>query len=263
MSARLDPEAELDRLYAGDPDDFVAGRDELAKALRKAGEGDEAKAVKALRRPTRPAAAVNWLVQERGQELSALSDVAARLRDPDVAADSGKLRETVAEQREAIEALVEEARCELERREASAGAIERVEETLRAAASDPEVEEVVLAGRLDREREASTIGFALGAGAVRPKAKRSSKGERPKSLKGKGAEAEKKSGPTKAELRKQVTAAKRVVEAAEEGVEEARARLEEAESELNAANSGLREAKAEAKRARETLHAAQRRAAKA
>ena len=252
MSPKLDLDARLDGLYAADPDEFVAGRDDLAKALRAEKRADDAKAVKALRKPSRPAAIVNWLALERGKEMGALAKVAARLRDPKAARDGAKLRKAVADQRDAIEALAAEARTEIERRGAPASALERVEETLRATASDPEVEEVVRAGRLDREREASTIGFAPAAGVSVPAPRK-----KPKAAKGKAPKA--KEGPTKAELKKELTAAKRAAEKADEEVEGAQQRLEDAERELNAANSGLRDAKAEAKRAREERRKAQRR----
>ena len=252
MSPKLDLDAELDRLYAADPDEFVAGRDDLAKALRAEGRGDDAKVVKALRKPSRPAAIVNWLALERGEEMGALAKVAARLRDPKAARDGAKLRKAVADQRDAIEELAAEARKEIERRGAPASALERVEETLRAMASDPEVEEVVSVGRLDREREASTIGFAPGAGVSVPAPRR-----KQKAAKGKAPKSKAKEGPTKAELKKELTAAKRAAEKADAEVEGARQRLEAAERELNAANSGLRDAKAEAKRAREERRKAQ------
>lgn len=252
MSPKLDLDSELDRLYAGDPDEFVAGRDGLAKALRADGRGDDAKAVKALRRPSRPAAIVNWLALERGREVVALAKVAKRLRDPKTARDGAKLRKAVAEQRDAIEALAAEARGEMGRRGAPASALERVEETLRAMASDPDVEEVVLAGRLDREREASTIGFAPGAGvsvpAPRKRAKKAAKSKGPK-------------GPTKADLRREVSAAKERKKKADAQVDQAVSRLEEAEAELHAANQALRDAKAEAKRAKDGRRGAEKRLA--
>jgi hypothetical protein len=253
VSPKPDLDSRVDRLYAADPDEFVAGRDELAKELRADGRSDDAKAVKGLRKPSRPAALVNWLALERAKDVDALAKVAARLRDPKTARDGAKLRKAVAEQRDAVEALVGKAREEAERRGAPAAALERVEETLRAMASDPEVEEVVRAGRLDREREASTIGFAPGAGVSKP-----APGKKAKSKPAKG-KAAKPKGPTRAELKKELTAAKRAAGKADAAADRAQARLEEAEAELNAANSGLREAKAEAKRAREEARAAQRR----
>lgn len=53
----VDAHAEV--LYGGDPTTFVARRDELSRDLRAAGQRAEATAVKALRRPTAPAAALN------------------------------------------------------------------------------------------------------------------------------------------------------------------------------------------------------------
>ena len=42
----------IDDLYAVPLEDFVAARDELAKELNAAGDGDEAERVKSLRKPT-------------------------------------------------------------------------------------------------------------------------------------------------------------------------------------------------------------------
>ena len=48
----------LDELYREHPDEFVAGRNRLAKDLRAAGEREQAKEVRRLRRPT----AAAWLL---------------------------------------------------------------------------------------------------------------------------------------------------------------------------------------------------------
>lgn len=53
----VDAHAEV--LYGGDPTTFVARRAELSRDLRAAGQRAEATAVKTLRRPTAPAAALN------------------------------------------------------------------------------------------------------------------------------------------------------------------------------------------------------------
>jgi len=53
----------VDALYGGDPKHFVAARDAAAREMRAAGRRDEAKAVKALTRPTVAAAGVNRTVR--------------------------------------------------------------------------------------------------------------------------------------------------------------------------------------------------------
>ena len=48
------PDAELDRLYGGELEEFVAARAAAAKELRRQGRRDEAAAVAALRKPRWP-----------------------------------------------------------------------------------------------------------------------------------------------------------------------------------------------------------------
>jgi hypothetical protein len=56
-------------LFSLDPKDFVTARDLLAKQLQKEGDKDEAKAIKALRRPTVPVWALNQVARERPDEI--------------------------------------------------------------------------------------------------------------------------------------------------------------------------------------------------
>jgi hypothetical protein len=54
-----------DDLYALPPGEFTRARDERAKGLRKEGRRDEADEVKALRKPTVAAWALNQLARQR------------------------------------------------------------------------------------------------------------------------------------------------------------------------------------------------------
>jgi hypothetical protein len=67
-------------LYALDPQEFVRERDALAKQLRASGDRDEAARVKALRRPTVAAWAINQVAREQPHVVSALVDAAADAR---------------------------------------------------------------------------------------------------------------------------------------------------------------------------------------
>jgi len=53
-----------DRLYALPLEEFTQARNDAANDLRKAGRRDEAEEIKALRKPTAAAGAVNRLVRE-------------------------------------------------------------------------------------------------------------------------------------------------------------------------------------------------------
>ncbi|HUG84434.1 MAG TPA: hypothetical protein VMM13_07705 [Euzebya sp.] len=57
-------DAHAEALYGGDPASFVARRDDLVRQLRADGDRDMAQAVKALRRPTSAAAALNRVARE-------------------------------------------------------------------------------------------------------------------------------------------------------------------------------------------------------
>src|SRR5688572_24842765 len=116
MAKKLDLDAELDRLYGDPPEDFVAARNELVKRLRADDRKDDAADVKKLKKPTRPAALVNWLSRERATDVGALAKIAERMRDPKAGADGKKLRAAAAEERDAVDGLIAIAAEELDRR---------------------------------------------------------------------------------------------------------------------------------------------------
>jgi hypothetical protein len=70
-----------DRLYALPPEEFTSARNEAERELRQAGEREQADQVKALRKPSAAAGAVNRLVRNHGTQVEAFLDAAARLRD--------------------------------------------------------------------------------------------------------------------------------------------------------------------------------------
>ena len=67
-------------LFALDPKDFVRERDALAKQLRANGDRDAAAQVKALRRPTVAAWAINAVARDEPEAVRALLDAAADAR---------------------------------------------------------------------------------------------------------------------------------------------------------------------------------------
>ena len=69
---RVDLEADIDRLYGVPLDEFVAERDQLAKRLNKDGDREAGARVKALRKPTVGAWALNQAVRRRRKETAAL-----------------------------------------------------------------------------------------------------------------------------------------------------------------------------------------------
>ena len=153
------PEEQLDDLYHGPLEEFTPARNELAKSLRSDGDAEAADWVKGLRKPTRAAWLVNQLAVRKPKEVRRLLDVGEELRAAQEemlagSADREKLREAGARERKTIDSLVRTA--EAIGREHGVGAqiLDRVGETLQAAASDPEVAEAIEKGRLTREQRA-------------------------------------------------------------------------------------------------------------
>jgi hypothetical protein len=152
-------ERRLDELYGGAPEEFTAGRNELAAELKAAGEAEAAADVKKRKRPTHAASVVNRLSLDHPDETQALLEAAERLRDVHsqlgTAGSGERLREAARREREALERLVEIARQMGPR--PSAATLDRVGETLQAAGSDEDVARLVRTGRLDRERRAASL----------------------------------------------------------------------------------------------------------
>jgi len=271
---------DADELYGLPLDEFIPARGALAKELRKAGRRDEAAEVAARRKPSVAAWAVNQLVRTQPPAVKDLLGAGDELRDAqsDLLAGRGDgraLRAAGDRERAAVEDLVERARGLLSSagNELSAGVIDRVSDTLHAAALDEDAREQVRDGRLERELRHVGLGFGLGAGGApepkprpRSSAKQPGAAEDPQAAKpARGAEkgaADESSSAKKASAAKGETAAVR--KRAQR--ERAAAEREEAERERReraAARRDARAAHACAKRraaaATRVLHAAQER----
>jgi hypothetical protein len=227
-----DLEHELDRLYALPLSEFTQARNDLAARLRQAGQREAAAEVKALRKPTVAAWAVNQLARTRKADVRALVRASERLRKAQAEAlsgDSARLREAQAEEREAIRTLAAHAR-ELVPTEAT---VERVASTLRAAAADPGALSLVEAGRLTEEVEASGFGALTGMPAPKrrpkPKPKQETAAERRRR------ERIAKLRERARELAAEADHAEREARKAQQAAERARARADEAAGELDEA----------------------------
>ncbi|WP_437576930.1 hypothetical protein [Sorangium sp. So ce887] len=77
----IDTEEGVDDLYKKPIGDFTRARDELAKRLRQAGDKGASDRVKALRRPTAAAWALNQLARRYPQRVEGLLDAGERLRE--------------------------------------------------------------------------------------------------------------------------------------------------------------------------------------
>ena len=166
------PEKKLDELYHGPLEDFTSARNELAKSLRSDGNSKAADWVKGLQKPSRAAWLVNQLAVRKPKDVAGLLKVGKQLRaaQEDMlsgSADRAKLREAGSAEQKAVDSLLETAEAIGREHGVGAQVLTRVEETLRAAPSDPEVAEAIEKGRLIREQRASGIGMV---GSVTPRA---------------------------------------------------------------------------------------------
>jgi len=170
-----------DDLYGLALDRFVPERTALARALRADKHRDEAAAVAALRKPSVAAWAVNRLVRSQGAAVKDLFDAGDALRgaQADLLAGHGDgrtLRAANERERAAVDELVDAARGLLtsEGHELSPTVVERVADTLHAAALDEDAREQVRDGRLVRELRHAGLGLGEAAFALPPPATASS-----------------------------------------------------------------------------------------
>ena len=139
-----------DRLYAADPDEFMALRTEQVAAAKAAGDKALAKEIGQLRKPTRSGWLVNLLARAAGEELTELLDLGAALREAQQNLDAAELRALSGERTKAVNGLSRRAIA----LGAEAGytateaARQEVAQTLQAALADPEQADRVRRGVL-------------------------------------------------------------------------------------------------------------------
>jgi hypothetical protein len=159
----VDLDAELDRLYGVPLDEFVNERNGLAKRLTKEGDREGAAEVKAVRKPTVGAWALNQALRRRRAEAEALLATGERLREAHeqllAGGDAGELREAMREERALTSAIADCAEAIASEGGKSGPALrERVRATLHAASVDEEARSELETGRFLREREAVGLG---------------------------------------------------------------------------------------------------------
>ena len=181
MSSPVDRVAETDDLYGLPLERFVPERAELARALRQQGRREEAKQVAALRKPSVAAWAVNQLVRTQRERVAELLDAGEKLREAHQNVVSGRgdgrtLGAAVRRERESVDTLLIAARGLLssEGHELSAVILERVADTLHAAALDTDARAMVRDGRVQHELRHVGLGEAE-AGSARPARRRATR----------------------------------------------------------------------------------------
>jgi hypothetical protein len=159
---------EIAGFYALPLADFTRARDQLAARLRKAGQADEAEAVKALKRPTPPVWAINQVARQDPTAIRAFLEAVARHRSTQERRRSDELDAATRQEREAFARVVELVRQRL----TEAGSrdapdtLARVTATLRGAAADPARHDDLQHGTLKDELRAP--GFEVFTGGMPP-----------------------------------------------------------------------------------------------
>lgn len=233
-----------DELYGVLPADFVAHRDARVKELRKDGDDELAREVKALRRPTVAAWLVNLLARDG---LDELSDLSGRMRDAQANLDARAMKDAGKDRSRVVNALVDRA---VELARAADGSFrdseavrEQLVATLVAAVADPGAEAAVTSGRLVTPLSYAGFGEVDISDAVATPLHvvRDEPEARKKSARKKEPEPE---GPDPKELeraRTELEEAEEALEEAEQAFDEARARRHEARLEVKRAQEALEE----------------------
>ena len=158
-----------DELYEVVPDEFVARRKERQNEARATGDKALAKEIGALPKPSTSAWVCNLLVRARPEEIEGLVDLGNLLRDAQQNLAGDQLRTLDVQRRQLLRALTRQARALAHERGHPVGtaAATRVEETLRAAMSDPRAGEALLSGRLTAPMSYSGMGEVTGRPELR------------------------------------------------------------------------------------------------
>ncbi len=189
-----------DELFGLAPEEFVAARDDLARRLRREGDAEAAKQVKALRRPPLSAWAVNQLARAPGGGLGPLLAAGERLRAAHQAALAGEgaaeLRAAAKAEREAVTSLVTDA-LELLREAGhptTDATRDRIMTTLHAATASPQAAALVRDGRLTADLDPSGFG-TVPEGAFEDAAQERGERKAPKDQRATAAEEDGDRGP--------------------------------------------------------------------
>jgi hypothetical protein len=161
LAAVPDLEHELDWLYGLPLDEFTKARNDLAARLKRAHQSDAAATIRSLRKPATVAWAANQLARHRAEQVAALLETGERIRETQqrtLAGEAGadELADAITAERTAIRALLTSARSALGAR-GTAAILDRLGQTLRAAAIDETGRDLLQRGRLTEEL--SAIGF--------------------------------------------------------------------------------------------------------
>lgn len=159
----MDLDEVADELYAVPPEEFIAVRKERQDAAKADGDKALAKEIGALPKPSAAAWAANLLVREHREEIENLVELGTLLREAQENLAGDQLRALDVQRRQLIAALTRQARALANEagHPVSTSVATQVEDTLRAAMTDPEAGEALLSGRLTSPMSYSGMGTTV------------------------------------------------------------------------------------------------------
>jgi hypothetical protein len=252
---------DADRLYGLPLERFIAERDRLVRSLRGDGRREEASDVAALRKPSVAAWGVNQAVRgepEAFEELTGAGDALRAAQEQVLGGADARdeLRVAAERERAAADVLAESAAQALRSggHAPSPSVLERIGETLHAAALDDDARGQVSGGRLVSELR--HVGFGLGDGPIAPAQKGIRGAPRGKATSG-GSRAAERQEQTQQEARRRErereaerAAARRELRAAERRLRDAERHAARAEERAEQARDVLAQAEQVAEAAR-------------
>ena len=269
----MDLDQIVNELYGLPPTEFTARRDELSTAAKNAGEKELAASVKALRRPSAAAFAVNLMARSRGDRIDALIELGGQMKAAQDALSGDELRALGRQRSQLIRAVAQEVRgaAHAAGHPVSDSVAREIESTLEAAFADTWAGQAVRQGRLVRALERSGMGPADLEGAVagalappsEPANRRAAQPGRPEPPEDPEAEARRRVAAAAAadaaeQAESQAVEAAAQLAAAVAGHDAARRRRDQAESALRQLEQDLRAARSAADEAAEAEAAARR-----
>jgi hypothetical protein len=259
----VDLETAANELYALPPDDFIGRRQQLVAEAREARDRQLATEIGRLRRPTRSAWLINLLARQEPEAVSTLLELGGALQDAQQRMAGDELRQLSAERRKTVDALARRA-VELGSEHGYTvpeGAKQEVGQTLQTALGDPEIADLLRAGRLIQAVTyggfgptdlASALGASLPVKAPSQPAKPAPTEPAPTLDPKQRREAEKAAK----EAREQANASRTAAESAEAEAEAATQRADELADQVESLRSQLRQAEGAEREAREAARAA-------
>ncbi|MEU9686216.1 hypothetical protein [Amycolatopsis japonica] len=167
----MDFDEVADELYAGDPAEFVAVRNQRAKEAKAAGDAALAERIRALRKPTLAATILNR--RAGSPELAELAKLGDDLRKAHSALAGEELRKLAKRRQELVNRILRD------ERSMSESVSRDVEATLEAVVADPEVAALALAGRLSSGADSTGDQWLTSGFTPQPKRKPAPEREKP------------------------------------------------------------------------------------